>query len=255
MTTGSMSQRLEGKAALVTGGARGIGREIALDLARAGAAVAVNYRSSAGAAEELLKEIEGCGSRAILVPGDVGAPDDAEAIVNTVVERFGQIDVLVNNAGIVRDRLLLRMSVEDWDEVLRVDLRGAFLCTKAALRPMIRQRSGRIINIGSVVGVAGNAGQANYAAAKGGLIAFTRSVAREVASRAITANVVAPGYIETDMWRTVPGEARARALELIPLGHAGAPEDVAALVTFLASDRARYITGQVIHVDGGLVMA
>lgn len=254
MTQDGSGGLLKGKVALVTGGGRGIGRAIALELGRAGATVAVNYRTSAALAEAVCQEIEGCGGHSMPIGGDVGVAAEAEAMVTAVIAQFDRLDILVNNAGIVRDRLLLRMSVEDWDEVLRIDLRGAFLCTKAALRSMVRQRSGRIVNVGSIVGVTGNAGQANYAAAKGGLIAFTRSVAREVASRSITANVVAPGYIETAMWASVAEDARRRALELIPLGRTGAPEDVAAVVAFLASDRAGYITGQVIHVDGGMVM-
>ena len=246
---------LASKVALVTGGARGIGRAISVALARQGAAVVVNYQSSAAAAEALCQEILESGGRAIAVAGDVGAAEDADRLVGATIGHFDRIDILVNNAGVVRDRLLLRMSDEDWDEVLRVDLKGAFLCTRAALRPMIRQRSGRIINMSSVIGITGNAGQANYAAAKAGLIGFTRSVAREVASRAITVNAIAPGVIETDMWSKVAEETRSRTLQLVPLGRAGAPEEVAHLVSFLASDQAGYITGQAIQIDGGMVMA
>ncbi|HEY3117010.1 MAG TPA: 3-oxoacyl-[acyl-carrier-protein] reductase [Chloroflexota bacterium] len=246
---------LASKIAVVTGAGRGIGRAIALELARQGANVVVNYRASKNEAESLALEIEACGVRCLVVQADVAEVADVERVFAAAMEQFGRIDILVNNAGIVRDRLLLRMSDDDWDEVLRINLRGAFLCTRAALRPMIRQRGGRIITISSVVGTLGNAGQANYAAAKAGLVGFTRSVAREVASRAITANLVAPGYIETDMMTGVSEEMRARILSLIPLARTGQPQEVAALVCFLASDQAGYITGQELFIDGGMVMA
>ncbi len=245
---------LTGRAALVTGGSRGIGRAIALHLARCGASVAINYSQSQDQAHAVQAEIESCGGRAIAVQGDVSVPRDTERIVQECTESFGRLDILVNNAGFNRDTLILRMSVDDWDQVMAVNLRAVFLCTKAALRPMLRQRWGRVINIGSVSGLAGNAGQANYAAAKSGLIGFTRAVAREMGSRGITANLVAPGLVRTELTKDVSQEIVDLAMQRILVGRLGTPEDVAAAVAFLASEEASYITGQVLAVDGGLGM-
>jgi 3-oxoacyl-[acyl-carrier protein] reductase len=241
--------------ALVTGGGRGIGRAIALRLARDGIAVAVNYRGNAEAAAETVGRIEAGGGRAVALPADVAASGEAAKLVADTVARLGRLDILVNNAGITRDNLAMRLSEDDWDAVLATNLKGAFLCAKAALRPLLKAReAGRIISISSVVGRAGNAGQANYAAAKAGLLGLTKSLAREVASRGITVNAVAPGFIATDMTAALPAAAQEAALQAIPLGRLGDPEDVAEAVAFLASPAARYITGQVLSVDGGMVM-
>lgn len=246
---------LHGKVALVTGGSRGIGRAVAIRLAQGGAKVAFNYKSNHEAAQDVLSELKGGGAHAMAVAGDVGVQADVDKLVTATLQAFGQVDILVNNAGITRDTLLMRMSEDDWDAVIDTNLKSTFLMTKAVLRGMVRQRSGRIVNISSVSGLLGNAGQSNYAASKAGIIGFTRSIAREVASRGITVNAVAPGFIETDIWSGVSEEARKAILNMAPLGYIGKPEDVAEAVAYLASDAARYVTGQTLNVDGGLVMS
>jgi 3-oxoacyl-[acyl-carrier protein] reductase len=240
---------------LVTGGSRGIGRAIAERLARDGAAVVVNYREQAQAADEVVRGIRAHGGRAVAIAADVAQAADVDRLVQTSTEAFGRIDILINNAGITRDNLLLRLPLEDWEAVLTTNLTGAYLCTRAVLRGMVRQRYGRILNVSSVAGQLGNAGQANYAAAKAGLLGLTRATAREVASRGITVNALAPGYIDTEMWNDVPEAVRARFLDMIPLARVGSAAEAAAAAAFLVSDEAAYITGQVLNVDGGLVMA
>lgn len=243
---------LTDKVALVTGGSRGIGRAISIALAQHGASVALNYVSNKEAATAVVEEITAAGGTAIAIQGDV-AEDGARLVADTK-DQLEAIHILVNNAGLTKDNLMLRMSEASWDRVMAVNLRGAFLCTKAALRPMIRQRWGRIINIASVAGLIGNAGQANYAAAKAGLIALTKSVAKEVASRNVTANAIAPGFVATDMTASLTEDQEQAVLKLVPLGRAATPEDIAPAVVYLASDEAAYVTGSVITIDGGLVM-
>lgn len=245
---------LSGKVVLVTGASRGIGRATAVALAGAGAAVVVNYRGGAEAAQEVAQEIEAAGGRATTVQADVSVAADVERLIKATTDTYGSLHILVNNAGIARDNLLLRMKDDEWDAVLNTNLRAAYLLTKAVLRPMMRARWGRIISITSVVGLAGNAGQANYASAKAGLIGFTKSVAREMAARGITANAVAPGFIETDMVANLGENLREGVLGQIPLGRMGQPRDVAQAIVFLASDAAGYITGQTLAVDGGMTM-
>ena len=244
---------LEGSVALVTGASRGIGAVIASRLAKAGAKVGVNYRTSREAAAGVVEEITKAGGEAILVEADVTQEGSAASAIKQVVDRWKGIDILVNNAGINRDRLLLRMTSDDWDQVLEVDLKGAFLCTKYVMPHLIKQRKGRVINISSVVGISGNPGQANYAAAKAGLIGFTKAVAREVASRSVTVNALAPGYITTGMVNELNEKTRKRILDRIPMGRFGTTEDVAEAVVFLCSEGAGYITGQVLTIDGGMI--
>ena len=245
---------LDGKTALVTGASRGIGRAIALCLAAEGARVAINYAGNVKAAEEVKAVIEAAGGTAILCQADIADGAAVEAMIADVVKEFGAIDILVNNAGITRDTLLMRMKDEDFAKVLDTNLKGVFYCTKAVSKLMMKKRSGRIVNMASVVGLVGNAGQTNYAAAKAGIIGFSKSAAKELASRGITVNVVAPGFIGTDMTAGLPESVKEKMLTDIPLSRMGEPEDVANAVLFLASDQASYITGQVVNVDGGMVM-
>src|SRR5690554_2202453 len=245
---------LNNSEAIVTGGSRGIGRGICLELARAGAKVVVNYAGHGEKADETVRLIQEFGGDAIAVQGDVSKKEDVERLISTTIETYGQIDSLVNNAGITRDTLLLRMKKSDWDAVLDTNLKGVFLCTKEVAKPMMKQRKGVIINISSVVGLTGNAGQANYASAKAGVIGFTKSIAKKLASRGIRVNAVAPGYIATDMTESLGDVVKEQVLGHIPLGRMGTPEDIAKTVLFLASPAASYITGQTISVDGGMAI-
>lgn len=246
--------QLTGKTAIVTGGARGIGKSIAMTLAAAGANIVINYTRSSKEAEEVVEEAKKLGVSALAVKADVSKNDEIENLVKEVLNQFGSIDILVNNAGITRDNLLIRMSEEDFQAVIDINLKGAFICTKHVSKVMMKQRTGKIINIASVVGVMGNAGQSNYAASKAGLIGFTKSIAKELAKRNINVNAVAPGYIETDMTASLPEKVRQAFMINIPMARGGLPQDVANVVLFLSSEYSGYITGQVINIDGGMVM-
>ncbi|KFL44303.1 3-oxoacyl-ACP reductase [Lysinibacillus sp. BF-4] len=242
------------KTAVVTGASRGIGRAIALKLAQDGANVVVNYSGSQAKAEEVVAEIKALGQQAIAVQANVADADEVKALMGAAMDAFGSIDILVNNAGITRDNLLMRMKEDEWDSVMDTNLKGVFLCTKAVARQMMKQRAGRIINVASIVGVAGNAGQANYVAAKAGVIGLTKTTAKELAARNILVNAVAPGFIATDMTEELPQDVKDAMLTQIPLAKLGQPEDVANVVAFLASEGANYMTGQTLHIDGGMVM-
>lgn len=245
---------LQGKVALVTGASRGIGRAIAIALAKQGASIIVNYSGNKARAEETAADIRAAGAEALVWQSDISDEKSVQDMVKQSVDHFGHLDIVVNNAGITRDGLLMRMKETDWDAVLNTNLKGVFLVTKAVLRPMMRQKQGRIINIASVVGILGNPGQANYVAAKAGLIGLTKATAREVASRGITVNAVAPGFIVTEMTDQLPEDVKEKMLSEIPLGKLGTPENVADVVSFLASDESRYMTGQTLSVDGGMAM-
>ncbi|GER65591.1 3-oxoacyl-[acyl-carrier-protein] reductase FabG [Weizmannia acidilactici] len=245
---------LKDRVALITGASRGIGREIALEFAENGAHVVINYAGSAEKAEEVAASARSFGVEALAVQADVSNEAEVQGMFKQVLEKFGKIDILVNNAGITRDNLLMRMKESEWDDVINTNLKGVFLCTKAAARPMMKQRNGKIINIASIVGISGNPGQANYVAAKAGVIGLTKTSAREMASRGITVNAIAPGFIQTDMTDKLNEDIKESMLSQIPLSRFGGPEDVAKIALFLASDWSGYITGQTIHVDGGMVM-
>ncbi len=245
---------LNGKVALVTGASRGIGRAISLQLAKQGAKVAVNYAGNEAKANEVVEEIKALGGEAIAIKADVANVTDVDAMVKETIKTFGSLEILVNNAGITRDGLIMRMKEEDWDAVINTNLKGVFNCSKAVTRQMMKQRFGRIVNISSVVGVLGNAGQANYVAAKAGVIGLTKSLARELANRNITVNAVAPGFIETDMTDELSEDVKKELLKQIPLAKLGQAEDISAVVRFLVSDDANYMTGQTLHVDGGMAM-
>jgi len=246
--------KIQGQVALVTGASRGIGREIALELARQGANVAVNYAGNEAMANEVVAEIKAMGQKAIAIRCNVADADEVALMVKTTIEQFGCIDILVNNAGVTRDNLLMRMKEEEWDTVLNTNLKGVFLCTKAVTRPMMKQRKGRIINVASVVGIVGNAGQANYVAAKAGVIGLTKTTAKELAPRGINVNAIAPGFISTDMTDQLPDEAKSSLLKQIPLSRFGEPSDIAKVAVFLASEDSAYMTGQTLCIDGGMVM-
>jgi len=246
--------KLDGKTAVVTGASRGIGRAVALQLAKEGANVVVNFSGSEQKAAQVVEEIQGLGAQAIAVQANISDSESVQQLMNASLEQFGSIDILVNNAGITRDNLLMRMKEDEWDDVINTNLKGVFLCTKVVTRQMMKQRAGRIINISSIVGVMGNAGQANYVAAKAGVIGLTKTVARELASRNILVNAIAPGFITTEMTETLPEDVKSSMLSQIPLAKLGQPEDIAKAVVFLASDDASYMTGQTLHIDGGMYM-
>jgi len=245
---------LKGKTAVITGASRGIGKAVAVRLGKAGANLVLNYRSRDNSMDELIESLEKEGVKAVKVKGDVSNSDDAKQLMKVAKDTFGSIDILVNNAGITKDKLIIQMKDEDFDSVIRVNLKGSYNCIKHAARTMMKQRSGKIVNMASVVGVSGNAGQINYSASKAGVIGMTKSAARELAGRNITVNAVAPGFIETDMTKALVEKAKGDMVSGIPLGRLGLPEDVAEAVAFLSSDSADYVTGQVLHVDGGMVM-
>jgi len=249
-----MKQELEGKIAIVTGASRGIGRAIALNLAAAGANIVAVYQQNKTMVDELAQEIEPLGRVCLAVKADVAVEDDVNALVEQTMSQFGRVDILINNAGITKDGLIMRMKSEDWHHVLNVNLSGMFYATKAVTKPMFKQRSGKIVFVTSIIGAIGNAGQANYSAAKAGVIGFMKSAAKEFASRNIQVNAVAPGFIDTDMTKKLPDDVKATYMEQIPLKRFGRVEDVAEVVRFLSSEKADYITGQVIHVNGGLYM-
>ena len=241
-----------GKVAIVTGSGRGIGKAIAMKLAENGATLVINDVGDSAPAEQTVSEIKNLNRQAMAIMADVSSSADVTKMMETAIAAYGKVDILVNNAGITRDQLTMKMTDEEWDKVLAIDLKSVFLCTRGVLRPMLKQRSGRIISMSSVVGIIGNAGQANYAAAKAGIIGFTKTIAKEVASRGITVNAVAPGFIDTPMTQVLPEERKQALMNNIPLGYLGTPRDIAETVAFLASEEARYITGQVISVDGGI---
>jgi len=245
---------LKGKTAVITGASRGIGKAVAIRLGKAGANLVLSYRSNDAAMDELIESLEKEGIKAVKVKGDVSNSDDAKELMKVAKETYGSLDILVNNAGITKDKLIIQMKEEDFDSVIRVNLKGSYNCIKHAAKIMMKQRSGKIVNMASVVGVSGNAGQINYSASKAGVIGMTKSAARELAVRNITVNAVAPGFIETDMTKDLVEKAKDGMISGIPLGRLGLPEDVAEAVAFLASDSANYVTGQVLHVDGGMVM-
>lgn len=242
------------KIALITGGSRGIGKEIALALAKEGNNIAISYGSNSESAMEVVKEIKSFGVEAIAIKADVSVSEDVKNLIKGVEDGLGSIDILVNNAGITKDNFLIRMTEEDWDNVMSVNLKGVFLCTKAVSRSMMKRRYGKIINITSVVGITGNAGQGNYSASKAGVIGFTKSMAKELASRGIRVNAVAPGLIQTDITNVLKDEVKAEMLKMIPLNTMGSPADIANLVVFLASEKSDYITGQIIKIDGGMAI-